>query len=294
MEFLGEHKGTGALRNVVQRLDEPQGKLRKLHHGAGHVAEQHQVLLSVALFLVMEPIETAAGLQTLADGAAEIQLAAVAPMFAAGRQLTVDLLGNGLNDGDGLGNFRVPEPGDIPVEDADFRVGGHTAQPGVLHAHLFFQNGFHKNRFDEVVVQLGAPFRRVLEGLPEPAQLFPRFLRHGHIDAALFLRQLHGLAVDFQILPGLLLNLLFPLLLFQMFLGQLAHPLFREEKAVKNPVKEVLFLSGFGVDGPQGRFDLFPVLKAQRYQDFTGVDGFLGADGQPFFPKQPGEPRQLF
>ena len=62
------------------------------------------MLLPLALSLVFEVIEATAGLQALADGAPEVQLARVGAVFPLGGQLTVELPGDVLDDVDGLGD----------------------------------------------------------------------------------------------------------------------------------------------------------------------------------------------
>ena len=66
---------------------------------------------ALALLFVVQAVEAAAGFQTLADGAAEVQLAASAFALALGGELAGDLPGDGLDDGDGLGDLCILEPG---------------------------------------------------------------------------------------------------------------------------------------------------------------------------------------
>ena len=80
------------------------------------------------------------GFQSLADGAAKIQLSHVTAGVTLGRQLPVDLSGYGLNQLDCFGDFRVLELGNVPVENADLRVHLLPAHPGVFHEHLLLHN----------------------------------------------------------------------------------------------------------------------------------------------------------
>ena len=71
--FFGKQKYQGAFRHLIQGLNEPQGKLRELHHGPGHVTEKHQILSGdFVFFLIAEPGKAAAGFQPLSDGTAEV------------------------------------------------------------------------------------------------------------------------------------------------------------------------------------------------------------------------------
>ena len=65
------------------------------------------MLAAVPFFLIFQPVETAAGFQTLADGGTEIQLAGMAGMPALGGKFAVDLSGHSLDQVDGLGNVGI-------------------------------------------------------------------------------------------------------------------------------------------------------------------------------------------
>ena len=54
----------------------------------------------MGLFAIAQPIKAAAGLQTLADGATEVQLAATAACAALGGQFTVELTCDGVVNAD--------------------------------------------------------------------------------------------------------------------------------------------------------------------------------------------------
>ena len=80
------------------------------------------MLAAAVFFLILKAVKAAAGLQAFTNGAAEIQLAAVAATAALGRQFAVDLAGDGLDDSDSLGDLRILELADIPQQKANFRI----------------------------------------------------------------------------------------------------------------------------------------------------------------------------
>ena len=198
--------------------------------------------------------------------------------FPLGRQLPVDLSGYGLNQLDGLGNLRVPELRNIPVENSDFRIHFLPAHPGVFHEHLLLHNRPGEYGVDEIPVELGVALGGAAVLFHEPPQPLSGFLRHGCVGLPLLFAQIHGLAVQLKLLLrffAVLLQLLLPL---HLLLGLTADLLLRQEKAVEHPVKGNLLLPGFGVDGAQGGFHPLPVVHAQGDQQPGGVLRLLGAD----------------
>ena len=73
------------------------------------------MLLPLPLTLVFQAVQASAGFQALTDGAAEVQLAGVGPVFPLGGELAVDLPGNILDDVDGLGDLGVLELTAVPA-----------------------------------------------------------------------------------------------------------------------------------------------------------------------------------
>ena len=73
------------------------------------------MLAAVSLLFIGQPVEAAAGFQPFAEGAAEIQFARVAPGAALGGEFTVELLGNGMDHVDGLGDILILKLGDVTV-----------------------------------------------------------------------------------------------------------------------------------------------------------------------------------
>ena len=59
---FGEEEHAAAVTGLIQALDEPQGELGKLHHRARHIAQEHQMLLPLALALEFQVVQAAAGL----------------------------------------------------------------------------------------------------------------------------------------------------------------------------------------------------------------------------------------
>ena len=139
MEGLREKEDPGAFGHLIQILDQSQGEFRKLHHGTGHIAQQHQMFPAAALLFVVEPVEAATGFQTFPDGASEIQLAAVAASVPLGGKFTVDLPRDILDDVNGPGDLGVGEFRNIPVQQANLRVRGLTADGCLFHADLLLQ-----------------------------------------------------------------------------------------------------------------------------------------------------------
>ena len=86
-----------------------------MDHRSGNVAQQHQLLAAVSFFLILQPVKAAAGFQPLADGFAEIQLAAVSVFVSLGGKLSVELPGQRLDNGNCLGDIRILKFGNIPV-----------------------------------------------------------------------------------------------------------------------------------------------------------------------------------
>ena len=154
-ELLGEEEGLGGFRNLAHRLEEAQGEFGELEHGPRHVAEQYQPLPLLPPGAVGETVEGPAGLQAPADGALEVQLAAVAAAPAGPAELRVQLTGNGGDQGRGPGDVRLPKLGDVPVQERQVRVQGLAPHGGVLHGHLLFQEEAHEDGADEVAVELG-------------------------------------------------------------------------------------------------------------------------------------------
>ena len=147
---------------------------------------------------------------------------------------------------------------------------------------------------DEFAVELGVPLGGTPVLVHKTAQPLPGLLGHGGIGLPLLFIQVHGLAVQLQLLLRLLPVLLQLLLPLHLLLGLTAHGLLRDEKAVEGPVKGNLLLPGFGVDGPQGGFHPLSVVKAQGNQQAAGILGFLGADAQALHPKNAGKGGEFF
>ena len=292
--FLGEKEASGAFRHIVHGQNEAQYKLGKLHHRATHIAQKHQMALVLALFLVFEFIETAAGLQTFADGTAEIQGSAVTPVFALIGQFRIDLLGDFLNHRNRLGDLLVLKLGDVPEQQAHIRIHVRTADARILQSQLLLQNGLGKDGVDEIAVKLRIALGIIPEAIHEISQFFLVFLREHGIGFPLIVGKLHGTAVQLQFLHGLLPCLLQLHLLLRSAGGLGFHGLLREKKAVKGTVIDPLFLPGFGKHRAQGGFHQGPVLKPQIYEDFTGICRLLWADRKTFQPQHPGKSRQLF
>ena len=104
------------------------------------------------LFPKAQVVQAAAGGETSADGLAKIQLAAVGPCLAVGRELPVDLTGNRLDHGNGFGNLRILEFPNIPVQKPHFRILLLHPGPGVFHTHLLLQQRLRKYGVDEFTV----------------------------------------------------------------------------------------------------------------------------------------------
>ena len=273
-----KQESSGTVRHLIQALNEPKGKFRKLHHGAGDVAQQHQMFALGPFFPVAQPVEAAAGFQTLADGFTEVQLAGVGAAFALGREFSVDLPGHRLDHSDRFGNFRILKLRNIPVQDAHFRVNLLGAHSGIFHQHLLLQNSPGKYRVDKFAVEFGIALCGTPVFFHKAAQSLTGILRHGGIGFPLAFVQVHRLAVELQVLFCLLAVLLHLLLPLHLLLGLLAHLFFRDEKSVKAPVKGKLLFPGFGIDRPQGSFHLFPVCHPQANQQPGSILGFLGTD----------------
>ena len=292
-QLLGEEEHPGAVGGLIHGLDKPQGELGELDHGAGDVAEDHQALPPLGLALEAQPVEAAAGLQAAADGPAKIQLAGVAFLLPLGAELAVDLPGDGRDQRNGPGDLHIPELGDIPVEQAQFRVALVHTQPGVLHLHLLLQQGPGEDRVDKVAVEVRVAVDVAFVALHQLAKPFPLLLGHGGVNFLQILPEVHGLAANLQILLGLpaaLLQLLLPL---HLRLGLLAHGLLADEEAVEDPVEASLFLPGLGEDGPQRRLHPLPVGKPQSNQYLAGIGGLLDAHSQPLPAKHAGEEGEL-
>ena len=144
------------------------------------------MLLSLPLTLVFQVVQASAGLQTFADGAAEVQLAGMGPVFPLGGELTVDFPGNILDDVDGLGDLGVLELADIPVQQAQLRVRALYIGAGVLHEHLLFQHGPGEDGLDEIAVKTRiVPPQVLVEFLHAVPELLPLFLTHGGVELLL-------------------------------------------------------------------------------------------------------------
>ncbi len=185
---LREQEDPGSVGDLVQALNKPEGKLGKLHHGAGHVAQHHQVLPPGTLLPIAQTVKTASGFQAFSDGFPEVQHVGAAGGLTLSGELPVNLSSNGLDDGNGLGNFRVPKFGDVPVENANFRVHLFPAQTGVFHEHLLLHQGFGKDGVDEVPVKLGVALGGAPVFFHEILQLLAGLLGHGGVDFPLLLR----------------------------------------------------------------------------------------------------------
>ena len=219
------------------------------------------MLAPLALFPVFQPVQAAAGLQPKADGPAEIQLAAMTAPLALGGELSVDLLGNALDQGNGLGDLRILELGDIPVEQAQLRIRLHTTGSHILQAHLLLQNGPGEDGVDKIVVKPRIAGHIILVFFHEVPQPLTVFFSHCCVGLQLLLRQVHGLAVELQLLLRPLPLELNGLLLLSALLRPGPDGLLGEEKSVKDPVKGDLLLPGLGIDHPQGVFYLLPVFQ---------------------------------
>ena len=130
-----------------------------------------------------------------------------------GRQLPVDLSCYGLNQLDGLGNFRILELGNVPVQNSDLRIQLLPAHPGVFHEHLLLHNRPGEYGMDEIAIELGVALGGAAVLFHEAPQTLPGFLRHGCVGLPLLFAQIHGLPVQLKFflrLFAVLLKLLLP------------------------------------------------------------------------------------
>ena len=291
--MLGKQKHPGAVGHLVQRLDKPQSKLRKLNHGAGHITQNHQALAVHPFFSVAQGMKAAACFQSLADGAAEFQLAGMRLVFSLGGQLAVNLLGDALDDGNGLGDFRILERPQIPVEDAHLGVGFHALFPCRLHEHLLLHDGLCEHGVDKLVVQPRVALHVVFVALHKILEPLPCLLGHGHVGFPLPLVQPRLLPHFLQFLLRLLAALLHLLLPLLLLLRLTAHFLLGDEEPLEDAVKGQLLLPGAGKHRPQRRLYLLPVCHSQGNEGLGGIRRLRRTDGQPFQPQQPGKGREL-